>query len=739
MSVLSFNILQAQYLFNKVNNIPVADTNNIAFKYPWAGGLNNPQFSEADLNNDGIKDLVVLNRSNITNGDRLLTFINNGTTGQVDYQYAPEYQDNFPYLETDSPKIAFWMRMADYNCDGIDDIFASTPGYIQLYEGSYDNNNKIAFQYKTYLQYNAIIGLQNIFVSSVDIPAITDVNGDGDIDVLCFNTFGYTMEYYENQSMELTATCGDTVVYALVDDCWGNIYENGLTRSVVVRDTCGTIIVPKNSRHPGGSTILAFDINADNVKDVLLGGASYYNMNMLINGGNADTSKIIAQDTLFPWYNITASMPMLPAGFYLDINNDNNEDLIISPNSPKRSENYYCSWLYENISPTAHDTFLLTERNFLVSDMIDVGEGAHPVFADFNQDGLTDFMLGNTGYYYNGITEIGALALFQNVGTSQSPAFKFKSNDAFSLSALGLTAMAPALADMDSDGDLDMFIGETDGEINYFTNIAGQGNPSNFTLTESSYKSIDVGQFSIPTVFDVNADGLKDLVIGERDGNLNYYRNIGTATVPNFDSTPDNSFFGKVNVRATAQVTGFSAPAFSTLDSTGQIYLLVGSESGGIKVYEFNPDSVNNGAFKKISDRFSAIYEGERNTPALADLNNDGKMEMLVGNYSGGLCYFSQTDSIASSVANKQNADNSFLIYPNPANNNFAVRFQQNLSINGSLKVYNVLGHEIYVGNVSNAPSGTTVNINAANWDKGIYFIQFNSDNSSETKKLLIN
>lgn len=51
------------------------------FKFPWAGGLNAAQFGEVDLNLDGIKDLVVFER----HGNRILTFLNGGQSGTIDY------------------------------------------------------------------------------------------------------------------------------------------------------------------------------------------------------------------------------------------------------------------------------------------------------------------------------------------------------------------------------------------------------------------------------------------------------------------------------------------------------------------------------------------------------------------------------------------------------------------------------------------------------------------------------
>ena len=111
MSLLVFgtSILFGQ----KSNNVPVVDKNNNDLSHAWAGGLNSPQFCEVDLNSDGIKDLFVFDRE----GDRVLTFVNNGTPNTVDYSYAPEYESAFPNMR-------YWVRMVDYNNDGKNDIAA---------------------------------------------------------------------------------------------------------------------------------------------------------------------------------------------------------------------------------------------------------------------------------------------------------------------------------------------------------------------------------------------------------------------------------------------------------------------------------------------------------------------------------------------------------------------------------------------------------------------------------------
>ena len=86
---------------------------------PFSGGMNLPQFSMVDLNNDGKKDMVVYDRD----GQTISPFINQGSSGQINYQYAPEFIDRFP------KKVVNYMLMRDYNCDGLEDTTVSFVKY----------------------------------------------------------------------------------------------------------------------------------------------------------------------------------------------------------------------------------------------------------------------------------------------------------------------------------------------------------------------------------------------------------------------------------------------------------------------------------------------------------------------------------------------------------------------------------------------------------------------------------
>lgn len=78
----------------------------------WIGGLNTCQIHRFDLNSDQIEDLIIFDR----HGNRLLTFVNDGSDSEYAYSFEPEYIDKFPKTEQ-------WIQFVDYDNDGKKDIF----------------------------------------------------------------------------------------------------------------------------------------------------------------------------------------------------------------------------------------------------------------------------------------------------------------------------------------------------------------------------------------------------------------------------------------------------------------------------------------------------------------------------------------------------------------------------------------------------------------------------------------
>src|ERR1051325_10004766 len=108
---LSASFSFSQLSFSRYDSIPVKE-NNAILKMPWAGGHNFCQFSDIDMDFDGKKDLFVFDRT----GNKITTYLNNGTANTVDYSFTRNFDNKFPTLQS-------WALLHDYNCDGKEDIF----------------------------------------------------------------------------------------------------------------------------------------------------------------------------------------------------------------------------------------------------------------------------------------------------------------------------------------------------------------------------------------------------------------------------------------------------------------------------------------------------------------------------------------------------------------------------------------------------------------------------------------
>jgi hypothetical protein len=259
------------------------------------------------------------------------------------------------------------------------------------------------------------------------------------------------------------------------------------------------------------------------------------------------------------------------------------------------------------------------------------------------------------------------LGYYKNVGTAQSPVFQLWNTDFAALSGLELTGLIPTFGDLDGDGDPDMLVGKADGKLLKVLNN-GEGN---FSLSDEYYAAIDVGQYSAPQLYDLDKDGLLDLVIGEQAGNLNYYHNVGTNENPQFEYVTDS--LGKVNVTDyNLSYDGYSVPCFFT-DRSGETGLLTGSEQGDI--FYFTQIDGNLGGKFEPSDHLNVLLDttnvdfdrGMRTGAAIGGLRGEESLQMIVGNYSGGLELFNGSAGVQSNLNYNYPVITQLSIIPNPA------------------------------------------------------------------------
>jgi hypothetical protein len=700
--------LPAQLYFegNKAwEELSVESETKQVLRFPWAGGMNSCQFGEIDMNLDGINDLFVFDR----HGDRIMTFINNGAPGTVDYDYAPDYIGKFPELND-------WAILADYNMDGKPDIFTlahGLPGII-VYRNTSDSELEFTLEVYPYLTSFQGEGYVNILVTDVDYPAISDIDNDGDLDILTFWGLGSFVEMHKNLSIE-TYGIPDSLDYIKTTNCWGYFAENDEGNDIYL-DTCvgGDFHGISKTRHTG-STFLLIDLDNDSDKDLVLGDVDYPNLIQLINGGTPDSAYMVSIDTLFPSYNKPVNLFSMPSASYIDVDNDEIKDLILSPFDPglTTSQNQRSVWLYLNQGTNNEPDFDFEINNFLQNDMIDVGSGAYPVLADYDGDGLDDLLISNFGDYIYSFYGAGNflhsvywsnISLFRNTGTVIQPKFNKITHDFFNLESYQLTGIFLTFGDLDGDLDLDMMIGHKEGDLWFFENMSGLGQPMNFNSPVPSYQNIDVGSFSTPQLYDLNNDGLPDLIIGEENGNLNYYENTGSISNPVFSFVTDS--LGKVNVtNYQLSYTGFSTPCFFR-NQQNETNLLVGSEQGKIYYYK-NIDGNLEGEFEEndslyliMNNQSFEILNGIRTAASIHDINSDGYFDLFTGNYSGGLNFYSGTESPpVISIHEQKVRSMDFVFFPNPARDKVSVR------MNGSdyagyvfLSIYNMLSDIVYTG-----------------------------------------
>jgi len=705
-----------------VISLPV-ERNGVTLTNPWTGGFDAPEFSLADINNDGIKDLFVFDRS----GNKVMIFINGGAGNDTTYHYAPEYESLFPPLTT-------WAVLRDYNQDGVPDIFTNQPGEtlsngtvipvgIELYKGSRVEGN-IHFDVDQYcLYYQDTPYTTNLWTNSLGVPSVLDVNGDGALDILTFGVFGSTVEYYQN----ITAQLGlppDSMVFSDVSDCWGNFYVSGTTLTVSLNVSCkgGTPTPVEGERHTG-ATIWPVQ-SSDGTVDALLSGAHVGNMVFLKNTGDMQYANMGWQDTLWPSCNTAVSSPLFPAAFQLDADNDGVQDLLISPNfgAPSPAMNTNNVQLYKGVTGDSCGFQYNGNDSFLVHTTLDFGSDSKVAFFDYNNDSLMDLVAGNLFYYNPVVAGVSQLGLYRNTGTRTQPRFKEITADYMGLSRYNLLAIYPAFGDLNGDGLKDMIIGDANGDIDFFKNT-GDTLASFPAMTNQSYFGINVGANAAPFIFDVNNDGRLDLVIGNANGTLAYYWNFGTPTQPAFSPDSVDSDFGNINVTLSGATSGNSQP-FLMRNPTGNLLLFVGTAQGVVYEYLVDTGHLLNSTFVRIDSNFLQHTVGANATMQAYDLNADGKMEYMVGCSRGGLQLFSESvwdSSVILSNKTVEPENDNLHIFPNPANSRVKCTLSESSGPMVQPALFNMLGQKVEVAYTINQSS---IEFSTQQLASGMYVLQ---------------
>ena len=217
---------------------------------------------------------------------------------------------------------------------------------------------------------------------------------------------------------------------------------------------------------------------------------------------------------------------------------------------------------------------------------------------------------------------------------------------------------APYLEDLDFDGKIDFIAtpnlyARVDLTTNFlqsfwFYKNTGTNQLPVFTYVKNNFLQedmIEVGDFSTPALTDIDQDGDADLFIGKYvntslRGSISYYQNTGTASAPAYKFITDDflglSFLSLYNIK----------PQFIDLDKNGGIDLVLTATSiqGGVtNVYYMLSKSSTSSSFGGQTLQSSNVTIGLNENITMVDVDEDGKVDMLIGKSTGSLEYWRNT------------------------------------------------------------------------------------------------
>jgi hypothetical protein len=427
-------------------------------------------------------------------------------------------------------------------------------------------------------------------VSGHSAPAFGDLDGDSDLDLISGNSDG-TFAYYENTGSRKNPA------FAI---------RTGGANPLDGQNVASSVSRPSLA-----------DLDGDGDLDMIAGGSNGV-FHYFENTGNASSPAFIqrtgADDPLDG-----VSVASFTAPSFGDLDGDGDLDVVVVAANSNLS-------YYENTGSASTPAFVARSgaaNPFNGTTLI----SAMPSLADMDGDGDLDLGVG-----FGGIVRY-----LENTGTRTSPAFVSRTGLANPLRdvVVGYSA-APALADLDGDGDVDAVVGNDAGAFSYYESFVPQPPPAiAITGFGDPLRGQDVGALSAPALADLDHDGDADVVAGESLGGFFYYENTGTAALAHFVART-----GVANPLDGRNVGSEAKPAFADIDGDGDPDLLVGRETGDFVYFENTGDAEHPLFAAPVPNPFGLGNVGSHSAPAFGDLDGDGDLDLAVGDYYGGFTYF---------------------------------------------------------------------------------------------------
>jgi len=564
---------------------PIERADGTPYEFPFFGGIEVPRIQFADIDGDSDLDLFLQQRPN-----DLAFFENTGSTTTARFVWRT---DRFAGL-----RIGDWSRFVDFDGDGDLDVLAEERySYIRAYE-----NQGTATEPDFVLVADSVRTSDGtpIFSDRQNIPFIVDLDCDGALDLFLGRNDG-TVSRYE------AADSGSPGTVPHFD-----LLTHRFEEIEIIAQLGGTL--------HGANSMVFTDFDDDRDLDILWGDFFEPGLLLIENVGNCWSPNFRVDPVPLPSVD-TVRTSGFNASALADLDGDGLNELYLGvlggAYNPVGST-------VDNLHMLRRDSdglFELITRSFLST--WDVGNETVPAIGDIDGDGDLDILIGSKVDPTQ--TLMGRLHFLENIGSAQDPHFIERAP--FSLSTQ--FHQAPALGDLDADGDLDLLLGNWRAGVELWMNDGERNGVPSFSLADSAIVMLPRGGNTVPTLGDLDGDGDLDLLVGEAAGNVNFYRNVGTAQVPRFMLVEED--FAGVDVGRR------SAPSLEDWDGDGDLDLWVGAEDGSLVLYE-NQGSATDPRFVLLPD--IGLSLSPYAAAAWGDLDGDGERDLITGGIGGGLVFF---------------------------------------------------------------------------------------------------
>ncbi len=255
--------------------------------------------------------------------------------------------------------------------------------------------------------------------------------------------------------------------------------------------------------------------------------------------------------------------------------------------------------------------------------LTDTGTLTTPYFVDIDNDGDLDVFVGE-GF--------GDTFFFRNTGTVTAPVFNAAIINPFGLKNAGFY-IDSSYVDIDNDGDMDVFTGHSDGNVLFLRNTGTAAAPAFALAVTNPFGLSDVGLQSTPDFVDIDNDGDLDGFVGNSNGNIVFFRNTGTVNAPAFAAAVTNPF-GFSDVGSNAN------PSFVDTDGDGDLDAFVGNLAGNTLFFKNSGTAANPLFDAPKMDWLGLSDAGFNASPVFADIDNDGDADAFVSERQGEIFFF---------------------------------------------------------------------------------------------------